>query len=98
MEHSEDTSRRSPWNTRGGEGGGARGKILRADGRYGTDIRGRCAHVACWASWTDALQRIIERTPTVANVVVRTIDGGPSNTTCLAQLWEAADRLDMEGF
>ena len=58
----------------------------------------RCANAACWASWADALPMINERTPAIANVVVQTMDDGPTETSCLVELKEAADRLDEEGF
>ena len=58
----------------------------------------RCADAAYWASWADAFHMIHERTPTVADLVVRTMDGGLSDVGCLAELKQATDRLDKEGF
>ena len=58
----------------------------------------RCADAAYWASWADALPTINERTPAIANLVVQTMDDGSTDTSCLAELKEAADHLDEEGF
>ena len=58
----------------------------------------RCADAAYWASWADALPMINERTPAIGNLVVQTMDDGSTDTSCLAELKEAADRLDEEGF
>ena len=57
----------------------------------------RCADAAYWASWADALPMINERTPAIANVV-QSMDDGSTDTSCLAELKEAADHLDEEGF
>ena len=54
----------------------------------------QCADAAYWASWADVLPMINERTPAIANLVVQTMDDGSTDTSCLAELKEAADRLD----
>ena len=56
----------------------------------------RCVDAAYWASWADALHMIHERTPTVADLVVRTMDGGLSDVGCLAELKQATDRLEND--
>ena len=58
----------------------------------------QCADAAYWASWADALPMINERTPAIANLVVQTMDDGSTDTSCLAELKEAADHSDEEGF
>ena len=58
----------------------------------------RCADAACWASWADALEMIHQRTPAVADMVVRTMEEEAPAHGCLSDLQTAARRLDNEGF
>ena len=58
----------------------------------------RCAPAAYWASWSDALKMIGERTPDVAVDVVRQLEEpGPGNG-CVGELKQAASLLDRAGF
>ena len=66
------------------EGLGARLKVDVSGWSHGRGAR-------CWASWADALHM-------VADMAVRTLSGEPSHTGCLAELHQAAARLDRKGF
>ena len=58
----------------------------------------RCAPAAYWASWSDALKMIGERTPDVAVDVVRQLEEpGPGNG-CVGELKQVASLLDRAGF
>ena len=58
----------------------------------------RCAPAAYWASWADALHMISERTPEVADEVVRRLGQEEPVEGCLGELQAAATELDQKGF
>ena len=58
----------------------------------------RCADAAYWASWADALEMINQRTPAVADMVVRVMEEEAPATGCLFDLRVLSQRLDNEGF
>ena len=58
----------------------------------------RCADAAYWASWADAMEMIHQRTPAVADMVVRAMEEETPALGCLSDLQIAARRLDNEGF
>ena len=58
----------------------------------------RCADAAYWASWADALEMIHQRTPAIADMVVRAMEDEAPAHGCLSDLQIAARRLDNEGF
>ena len=55
----------------------------------------RCADAA---SWADALEMIHQRTPAVADMVVRAMEEEAPAHVCLSDLQIAARRVDNEGF
>ena len=67
-------------------------------GGLGLRSTGRCATAACWASWADALPMINQRNSSVADMVVARLSGDGAHDGCLAELHEAAGRLEREGF
>ena len=58
----------------------------------------RCAPAAYWASWSDALHMISQRTPDVAGEVVRRLSNEEPLEGCLGELRAASSELDREGF
>ena len=67
-------------------------------GGLGMRSASRCAHAAYWASWLDALHMIHQRTPAVAESVVRALSQEQLGGGCVGELRDAAVRLDHEGF
>ena len=67
-------------------------------GGLGLRSAARCAPTACWASWADALHMISERTPEVADEVVRRLGQEEPVDGCLGELQAAATELDQKGF
>ena len=59
----------------------------------------RGADTAYLTSWADAIQKIDQRNPVVANMVVATTaQEAPPAEQCLSELRGATDRLDREGY
>ena len=59
----------------------------------------RCARAACWASWSDALHMIHQRTPAMAELVVEAVcQEERPGARCLGELQDAAAQLEREGF
>ena len=58
----------------------------------------RCAPAAYWASWSDALHMISQRTPEVADDVVWRLSEEEPPEGCLVELRAAASELDRKGF
>ena len=56
----------------------------------------RCSPAAFWVSWADALQMISERTPDVANDVVRKLSNEEPQDGCLGELRAAANAQQSE--
>ena len=67
-------------------------------GGLGMRSASRCAPAAYWASWSDALHMIHQRTPAVAESVVTALGQEEQFGGCVGELQEAAERLDHEGF
>ena len=67
-------------------------------GDFGLRSAERCADAACWASWADPLEMINQRTPAVADMVVRAMEQEAPATGCLFDLQVTSQRLDNEGF
>ena len=57
-----------------------------------------CAPATYWASWADALHKISDWTPDVANDLVRKLGEEEPQDGCLGELCAAGNELDLKGF
>ena len=67
-------------------------------GGLGMRSASSCAPAAYWASWSDTLHMIHQRTPAVGESVVTALGQEEQLGGCVGELQEAAERLDHEGF